>query len=134
MTQRIKEEYYEMGASLLYGLVVDAELKEKLQKVLDKAHDEIQQLIKDNKEHVLVSSSSIAYPRGKQTSFRYIEEKPYLDVNRCLEMFDGALDMKKVEYLFKTDEDWKKIERLKAFAQRNIEDELDAKEKEADHE
>lgn len=134
MTQRIYEEYYEMGAGLLHGIIVDVELKEKLQEVLDKANDEIQQLINDNMEHVLVSSSSIVYPRGKYTSFRYIEEKPYLDVSRRLKMFDSTLDMNKVEYLFKTDEDWENIDRLKAFAQRNIEDELDAKEKEVNHE
>lgn len=134
MTQKVNEQYYEAGAGLLYGLLVDAALSEKLQEVLDKAHDEIQNLIKKNMEHVVIASSATAYPRGKHTDFKYIEAKPSLGVSYYLEVFDKAFNMKKVDYVFKTDEDWSGHDKMKAYAQKAIEEELDAKEKEAGHE
>lgn len=125
MIRKIEGQYFEMASGLLYGLVVDAELSEKLQQVLDKANAEITRLIKDNKENVILTASSIAYPRGKQVKFRYKEKAPLLNLKSCLKLFNESSAMRKVDYLFETDVDWKDIDKVKAFAQRSIEDELD---------
>lgn len=133
MIQRVKEDYYEMGMGLMSGLVVDATLSEKIQNVLTEASDKIKHLVKDNTEHVFMTSTGIAYPRGNQTSFQYIGNDALLTSSQCLEILCKALAMRKVDYVFRTDESWKEYNRLKAFAQRTIEDELDEKEKETEH-
>ena len=125
MIRKIEGQYFEMASGLLYGLVVDAELSEKLQKVMEKANAEITQLIKDNMEHVIETASSLAYPRGKQVTFRYKEKKPSIGLKSCLKLFNETSVMRSVDYLFETDMDWKDVDKIKAFAQRSIEDELD---------
>lgn len=132
MIQRVKEEYYEMCMGLMSGLVVDKQLSDKIQEVLTEASGKIQHLVDSNKEHVFMTSSGLVYPRGNQTFFQYIGRDFLLTPDQCIEIFRKALAMRRVNYIFRTDESWKEYSRLKAFVQRAIEDDLDAKEKETD--
>ena len=128
MIKKVKQQYYEMGFSLLSGIIVDEELKDKMEAVLMEAHGKILQLLDNNLNHLKVTHGSICYPHGKQTNFNYEEPPRTFDIgyDGCKKLLANAFAMKPVEHLIVTDERMT-IDKIKAFAQRAIEDELDGK-------
>lgn len=128
MIEKVKQQYFEIGFGLMSGIIVDKELKDKLEAVLMEAHGKMLQLLDNNKEHLKVTHSGLVYPHGKQTSFSYEEPARMFDIgyDGCKELLTKALAMKPVEHLIVTDERMT-IDKIKAFAQRAIEDELDGK-------
>ena len=117
-----------MGFGLMAGIVVDEELKDKLDAVLEEAREKIFKLIDDNPSHCKLSESNYTYPRGKQTEFNYIEPARWFSLHtkdRKL-LINKAFAMEKVKYLFEADTRMG-IDEIKAFAQRAIENELDGK-------
>lgn len=126
MITKVKKPYYEMGYNLLAGIVVDEELKGQLEVILKDARTKIGVLIMKNQQHIKETNTGIAYPRGKQTSYNIAEPKRSFDpdLGRRMYLLDGAMSMRKVEHLFETDERMTN-DKIKAFAQRSIEDELD---------
>ncbi len=123
MVQKVEGEYYEMGLRLLAGIVVDKELKDKLEVVFKEAKEKISDLILDNPQHVKETESSTCYPLGKQTDFNYTGPKGILSQNvpQRLRLLQVAFSMKKVEHLYDTD--IRNIDIIKCKVQRSIEDE-----------
>ena len=122
-----------MGYNLLAGIVVDEELKDQIEAVLKEARAKVGSIRMNNRQHIKETNTGLAYPRGKQTPYNVVEPKRSFDpdLGRRMYLLDGAMSMRKVEHLFETDERMT-TDKVKAFAQRAIEDELD--EKEAGHE
>jgi hypothetical protein len=83
----------------------------------------------NNLQHIKETNSNLVYPRGKQTSFNIAEPKREydMDLGRRMYLLNGALSMKRVEHLFETDERLND-DKIKAFVQRAIEDDLDREE------
>jgi hypothetical protein len=125
MLQKIKQQYYEMGFNLLSGIVVDKELKNQLTAILEKAKQEISNLIKDNPDHYMMTNGSYVYPFGKQTDFNYKEPPRMFDLSleQRLHLLDAAFAVKEIEHLFVSEENMK-LDDIKAQAQRAIEDEM----------
>lgn len=123
MFQRVKGQYYEMGFRLLSGIIVDAELSDKLQGVLEDARQRICQLLDENREHLLETESSSVYPFGKQTDISYVAPKGTfsLTFEQRKELLEIALKMEPVQHVFECD--FRDIDRTKAMVQRCIEDE-----------
>jgi hypothetical protein len=129
MIQKVEQPYFEMGFNLLAGIVVDAELKDQIEAVLCEARAKVGSLIMNNLQHIKETNSNLVYPRGKQTSFNIAEPKREydMDLGRRMYLLNGALSMKRVEHLFETDERLND-DKIKAFVQRAIEDDLDREE------
>jgi len=125
---RIEEQYYEMSYRLLPGVVFDAEIKGQVQDILNEAKNRIRDLIKKNPEHCKECENSFVYPYGKQTDFNYIAPPNWmtLTMENRLNLMDKAFGVTPVEYLFQSDKF--ELDRIKAFAQRYIEDDIDRKE------
>lgn len=123
MIQKVKQQYYEMGFRLLGGIVVDAELKNKMQEVLDEARKKIVKLIDDNHQHLKETETCLVYPFGEQADVNYIAPKSMydLDIEKRKALLANAFTMRPVEHLFESDK--KDIYLIKSFAQRAIEDE-----------
>lgn len=124
MLQKIEGQFFEMGFNLLSGIIVDMELKAKMQDVLDEAREKILKLIDDNPQHYKATEMTYAYPFGKQTRFSYIAPKTdfALSINSRKELLRNALTMKPVEHLYETHKRMK-IDDIKRLAQRAIEEE-----------
>ncbi len=129
MIKKVKADYYEMGFGLLSGIIVDRELKEKMNAVLMDAHGKILQLLDNNRDHLKETHNSFVYPHGKQTNFFYEEPPRTFDLgyDDRKKLLAQAFAMRPVQHLFVTDERMT-TDKIKAFAQRAIEDELDGKE------
>lgn len=127
MIQKVNQQYYEMGFHLMSGVLVDETLAPQLEAILSEAREKARKLIMENKEHILETKTSGVYPRGERTDVYLSMPKGMFDLNldQKLRLMDGALCVKKVEHVFKSDD--KSEEKAKAFAQRAIEDDLDAK-------
>lgn len=127
MIQKVNEQYYEMGFHLMSGVLVDETLAPQLEAILSEAREKARKLIMENQEHILETRTSGVYPRGKSTDVYLAMPKGMFDLNlnQKLKLMESALCVKKVENVFKSDE--RGEEKVKAFAQRAIEDDLDAK-------
>ncbi len=123
MFQKVKGQYYEMGFHLLSGIIVDAELSDKLQGVLEETRRRICQLLDENREHLLETENSSVYPFGKQTDISYVAPKGAfsLTFEQRKGLLEIALKMEPVQHVVECD--FRDIDRTKAMAQRCIEDE-----------
>ena len=126
MIRKINEPYYEMGFALMCGVVVDEELKNKIEAVLSQAKKTIFTLIDKNPGHYRESQFGSVYPHGKQTSFHYQMPRNVFDfgVENYKQMLDDAFSMKEARNLFVSDERIP-LDEIKAFAQKAIEEEQD---------
>ena len=115
-----------MGFSLMSGIIVDKELKEKLQVIFDDARKKIVDAVKENLEHVRESDTCTVYPFGNQTYCNYIAPKSSYDMNidQRLGLLDKALVMNPVEHVYEFDH--RGIDKIKAFVQRDIENRLES--------
>ena len=127
MIQRLNQQYSEMGFHLMSGVLVDETLAPQLEAILSEAREKARKLIMENQEHILETKTTGVYPRGKRTDVYLAMPKGMFDLNldQELKLMDSALCVNNVENVFKSDE--RDEEKLKAFAQRAIEDDLDAK-------
>lgn len=127
MIQKVKQQYYEMGFHLMSGVLVDETLAPQLEAILSETREKVKKLVLENKEHILETNSCTVYPRGKRTEVSLSMPKGMFDLNlnQKLKIMDSAMCVNKVEHVFVSDE--RGEEKVKAFAQRAIEDDLDAK-------
>lgn len=127
MIQKVNQQYYEMGFHLMSGVLVDETLAPQLDAILSEAREKAKKLIKENKEHILETSSSTVYPRGERTDVSISKPKGMFDLSleQKLNLMESALCVNKVDYVFKSDE--REIDKAKALIQRAIEDDLDGK-------
>ena len=127
MIQKVKQQYYEMGFHLMSGVLVDETLAPKLEAILSETREKVKKLVLENKEHILETNSCTVYPKGKSTEVSLSMPKGIFDLGLKgkFKIMDSALGINKVEHVFVSDE--RSEEKVKAFAQRAIEDDLDAK-------
>lgn len=112
-----------MGFHLLAGIIVDAELKEKMQAVLDDARVKIYKLLDENPHKLKVTKGLTIYPFGKTTIVSYIGPKKAYDMttDQRKNLLNVAFALNPVPCLYETD--MEDEDKLKAFLQRRIEDE-----------
>ena len=122
MIEKVKEQYYEMGFRMMSGIVVDKELRDKLQEVLEEARGKIFKLLDENPEHCKLTETSYAYPNGKQTEFLYIEPSRWFSLHTRDRkvLLNKALNMEEVTHLFEADSRMD-MDDIRGFVQRSIE-------------
>lgn len=70
------EKFYDMPMGTYCGVLIRENTAKKLAKLLYKHNQEIKELLASDLSQVEVSNWSLAYPDGKQTSFKFYVESP----------------------------------------------------------
>ena len=96
------DNWFNVPAGMWCGLYIKERTAKKLQKLLYKQTQEIKKLLTSNKEDLVVSHWTLAYPppEKKQTSIHYTVEDDYDTVEERIKLFDKANKLEHISKVF----------------------------------
>lgn len=96
------DNWFDVPAGTWCGLYIKEKTAKKLQKLLYKQTQEIKKLLTSNKEDLIVSHWTLAYPNPEkeQTSVHYGVTDDYETVEDRIRLFDKAERIKHIDKLF----------------------------------
>jgi len=74
--EKENKHYYRINAQPTCSVFLDEHLMKKANKILYKYKQEIDELLKNNPNHLIEEKWSLAYPNGEQVSFYGTDRKP----------------------------------------------------------
>lgn len=84
------ESFYDMPMGAYCGVLLRKKTAQKLAKLLYKQNQEIKELLASDLSQVEVSNWSLAYPEGKQTSFKFYVESSDKEKLERINLIDRA--------------------------------------------